>query len=374
MMPDTTTEMPSRPAAPGDRRRDFLRLAAWCALVLAAPLLILRDYGIQAVTPDATPAPVEKRRGSPDVGAETIDVQATIAEIREARPDYIGIGNSMMFTRLGKTPAAMNEITGRKFYFIYKSGSDTPMWFLTLKNIIAASGVRPKLVFFFIRDNELTTSYVGRDRDASPYLTSLRGRDEPELDAFMKKTAGQDVVVGRVDHWLGSMFSFPRQNEEMTRRVTDLAMDLGGAGMPKKELRFLLSDRFALDRLRGDAAGDQPVADALSLMTSSHEEGVKASLLPDMLRVAEKCGTRLLFFRVKKRPDAATQLPKEPGGMREYADFLGGWLGEHGALFFDESYDLSIHLDDYQEGSHIKPGRIDWYRRYFWQRMEGVFP
>lgn len=341
----------------------------WCAACLAAPPLVLRDGPREADLPAA-----EEPAGRRNAGADTINVRAVIAELRAAQPEYIGIGNSMMYTRLGKTPDAISALTGRKFFFIHKGGSDTPMWFLTLKNIVAASGVRPKAVFFFVRDNELTTPYVGRDRSASPYLKSLRGEHEPELDAFMLKTQSNAAVVGRVDRFLESAYAFPATNELMTRRVTDLAMDLGGGGVPKKELRFALSARFGLERLRGDAGTDFAKEDALSLMTTGYQESINASLLPGMLRLAEACGTRLLFFRVKKRPDAETHLPEEPEAMRDYADFLQGWLNERGGIFFDETYDTSIRLTDYLEGSHIRPERMEWYCDYFWKRMKGVFP
>lgn len=350
-------------------RRSVARLLIWCLVCLAAPPLLLRE----SPSPEEVPV-AEERGGRRSAAADSIDVRAVIEELRQTKPDYIGIGNSMMYTRLGSEPDAMSALAGRKFFFINKGGSDTPVWFLTLKNIVAASGARPRAVFFFIRDNELTTPYIGRDRGASPYLRSLRGEQEPELDAFMQRTQSDTAVVGRIDRWLEGAYSFPLVRERMTRRVTDLAMDLGGIGATKKAQRFALSARFGLEHLRGDVGADIPLTDDLNLMTSSYQGTTESSLLPEMMRVAKECGTRLLFFRVKRRPDAKTHLPEEPEAMRDYADFLKGWLAEREGIFFDETYDESIRLTDYLDGDHIRPERQEWYRDYFWKRMKGVFP
>ena len=99
-----------------------------------------------------------------------------------------------------------------------------------------------------------------------------------------------------------------------------------------------------------------------------------SSFLPPIMEVAREHGFKLLFFRVKRRPDAVTNLPEEPAAMRDYARFLDGWMKQQGGLFFDETYDLSIRLSDYLDGDHIRPERLDWYRGYFWERMHGVIP
>lgn len=309
------------------------------------------------------------------VGADTIDVRAVIAELQASQPDYIGIGNSMMFTRLGKTPEAMNALTGKKFFFIYKNGSDTPVWYLTLKNVVAASGVRPKAVLLFVRDNELTAPYSGRGEGLSnAYLKSVSLPDEPVLERFVKQSQASAPVAGQLDGLLTSAFAFPEWREVMTRRLTDLAMDIGGGGAPKKAQHFALTARFGLEHLRGDIGSDMAMTDQRSLTSSSYAESTQASLLPEILKLCRQCGARLIVCRIKRRPDAVTHLPEEPAAMRDYASYMQQWLESQNATFFDETYDLSIQLSDYLDGDHIKPERIDWYRTYFWQRMGGQFP
>jgi len=363
---DTITGPPVQPTTD---KRSAARLLIWCVVCLATPLLLLRE----SPSPEEVPV-AEAGGGRRSASADSLDVRAVIEELRQAKPDYIGIGNSMMFTRLGKKPDEISALTGRKFFLITKGGTDTPAWYLTLKNVVAASGVRPKAVFLFIRDNELTTPYFGNDKESPVYLQSLRGEHEPELDSYMMKSRSESgsAMTGKVSRWLDELYSFPGWQERMSRHMMDTAMDVGGFGATKKAQRFALSARFGLDHLRGDVPAD--MADDLNLMTSSYKETTESSLLPEMMRVAKECGTRLLFFRVKRRPDAKTHLPEEPEAMRDYADFLKGWLAEREGIFFDETYDESIRLTDYLDGDHIRPERQEWYRDYFWKRMKGVFP
>lgn len=368
MTSDTSPDTQPQPPAGSSRFRDAVRLVVWCVVCLAAPLVFLRgDPPTMEPEERADDQPDEKRR----IGADTINVKAAIEELRAAKPDCIGIGNSMMYTRLGKTPEAMSALAGRKFFFLYKNGSDTPVWYLTLKNIVAASGVRPRAVLFFIRDNELTAPFAAKD-DLSSYSNSLEVGREPELERFMRKSrGGQD---GRVDHWLEDMYSFAEWKARMSHRLTDVAMDLGGGGSPKKSQRFALSARFSLENLRGDVGADVPLPEEFNLVTGSFDEVASSSLLPEILRIVKECGTRLIVFRVKRRPDEQTHLPEEPGAMRSYSDFLNRWLRDRGASYYDETYDTSIRLTDYLDGDHIRPERLDWYRDYFWKRMKGEFP
>jgi len=343
---------------------------AWLVISIGGAAALLSIDPTKAPEPPVADAASERRK----VGADRIDVAAAIQDLRDANPEIIGIGNSMMFTRLGKTPQAMAQLTGRKFHFIYKNGSDAPVWFLTLKNVVAASGVKPKAVVLFVRDNELTTPFFGEDREESYYLLSLRGEAEPELDAFMGRQLAEQGTSEQAEEWLEQWLAFPEWRDVMTRRITDIAMDLGGGGMPKKAQRFALSARFDLEHLRGDVQSDSSQPDELDAMTTGYAETISSSLLPSMVKLCDKMGARLIVFRVKRRPDEETHLPEEPSAMPGYAAFMKTWMEQHGGAFFDETYDLSIKLEDYLDGDHIRPGRLQWYQEYFWQRTGGLFP
>ncbi len=353
-----------------------IRLLVWCVLCAGLPVLLMRGERTKKGVPAALHSPIAQ---------EVIDVKKTIAELQAARPEYIGIGNSMLYTRLGKTPGAMNTLTGRKFFFIIKNGSSSAAWYLTLKNVVAASGVHPRLVFFFIRDNDLTSPFFRTAGDYAVYLNSLRGPQEPVLDDLLHAPPAKQGVVGRLSERLngpGGLYSFPAWDEKIPRHLIDMAMDMGSAGAPKTEMRSSLSARFAIEHLRGDMAADLPAPgsgdgyapDSYNDLNGNYVDSEKRSFLPAMMQVAEKHGLKLLFFRVKRRPDASGNVTDEPPELRPYAQHLQHWIEERGGLFHDESYDPTIPREAYRDGDHIGEEHMDWYRKYFWQRMSSVFP
>ncbi len=340
----------------------LLRLILWLLACTLGSWLLLRGGPPMPGNEDG-----RKAKTGAHAEADVIDLSAQRTQLRAANPEFVGIGNSMMFTRLGMTPEAISRLTGRRFHFIYKPGSDAPVWYLLMKNVVAASEMHPKAIFLFVRDNELTAPYGGRPSVSNAYWKSLHAPEDPNVQLFMKRgQAGK--TSGVVDQWLDDTLAIPEWREQMTRRVADTAMDLVG-GASKKAQHMALSARFNLNHLRGDLVTGLPQTDAADLASAGYAESFQASLLPDMLRTAEACGAKLFVFRIKRRPDARTNLPEEPAAMKEYADALRQWLGQRGAMFFDETYDQSIHLSDYLDGDHISPERLDWYREYFWQRV-----
>lgn len=358
--------------------RDLGRLMILCVLCLAVPVLLLR-----IVKPKKDPTAIVVIRS--DVAQDVRDVPKTIAELKAANPDYVAIGNSMLYTRLGKTPEKMNALTGKKFFFIVKNGSSSAAWYMTLKNIVAASGVKPKLVFFFIRDNDLTSPFFRTAGSYATYLNSLRGPHEPVLDEMLRVPPVKQGLVGTISRRLngaGGLCSFPAWDEKFPRQLIDLSMDVGGGGVSKTVLRSTLSARFAVEHLRGDLAADLPAPgsgdgyapDSYNDLNGNYHEAEEHSFLPAMMQVAKDHGLKLLFFRIKRRPDDQGHVTDEPPELPAYAQHLQRWIEERGGLFFDETYDPSIPRTIYQDGDHVAEDHMDWYRTSFWQRTSRLFP
>jgi hypothetical protein len=367
----------------------FIRLLAWCLFCAAAPVLFLTTGKPKPVVrvPDR---PVQEP-GDPapalSMGTEGLDVASAINQLQAEKPDYIAIGNSMVFSRLGMTPEEMNGLTGRKFSFIFRGGSTPAAWYLTLKHVVAASGIHPRLVFFFFRDTELTDQPPAPASNGASHSTgppkSPAARElqpsPPEQDKFL------EGAVDVASRWLSGpkgLYNFSLRRDTTQRRVTNAAMLMGGGTRSETWNRQSLTDRFSLDHLRSDVPSDMAAGDAdgdASADTCKPPDGNYASpgessLLPLLMQVAAEQKFKLLFFRVKRRPLAGSGVAPEPREMRPYQERLRQWIGEHGGLFFDESQDPAIRLEAYNDGDHISEARRDWYRKYFWQRMSSLFP
>ena len=353
------------------------------------PLLLLRG-GRPA--PAAAQSAKPSGQGVVDTAQTTggapggLDVKAVIARLRAEQPEYIAIGNSMMFSRFDMTPEKLNALTGHKFFFILRGGSTTAAWYLTLKNVVAASGVHPKLIFFFFRNTELTSPYANTTGQHAAYLNSLRGPSEPVVDDLLRPPPARggfvDGTVDLVSGWLSGpkgWYNFSAGREDMQRRVTNLAMRAGGV---KTGNRQEVTDRFSLDHLRydvpadiADGQGKDESFDPYQSLSTDYVNPEARSFLPPIMELAREQGFKLLFFRVKRRPEAeGGTVSIEPHEMRGYVQRLQRWIEERGGLFFDETYDPAIRLDIYNDGDHVGEEHRDWYRKYFWQRMSSIFP
>ncbi len=370
-----------------------VRLAAWGILCIGGSLLLLRNHK-QAHAVEAVERPALTREQPLEANVcaamDALDVQGAIDRLRSTRPEYVGIGNSMLFTRLGRTQAEVeqfNKLTGHNFCFILRGGSASAAWYLTLKNVVAASGVRPRMVFFFFRDTELTSPNANTTGKFAGYLNSLRGASEPVLDRLLQLAPVNegwfDGTVNRTAWWLtgpGGVFNYSSQADKIQQRLTRIAMQAGGGRILKTKGQKVLTDRFALDRLRPDLAADMAWPDdgnndPNATFSTQFFNQEQASFLPAMMDVARENGIKLLFFRVKRRPEADGGVTaSEPDQMRGYVKRLQHWIEERGGLLYDETYDPNIRLEAYNDGDHIGEGHRDWYRKYFWQRVAPMFP
>lgn len=321
------------------------------------------------------------------VSADGLDMGTAITRLRAEKPEYIAIGNSMIFSRLGTTPEKMNQLSGHKFSFILRGGSTPGAWYLTLKHVVAASGIHPKLVFFFCRDTELTSPYANTNDLHTAYLNSLR-RPQDRLTGAPRTPVVQKRffrdAVDRVSQFLNGqdgIYNFSTRPDLVQGRITNAAMRAGYGRRVMDGDRRSLTERFGLDHLRPDVPGDMPNVNAESTddtyqpTTSLYVSPNDSSLLPRLMELAEEHGFKLLFFRVKRRPEAqGGTVTIEPPEMRGYVQRLQLWLEKRDALFYDETYDPAIRLEAYNDGDHVGEEHRDWYRRYFWQRMASVFP
>ena len=298
-------------------------------------------------------------------GADAIDVPTAIRYVQQENPAFIGIGNSMLFTRLGKSPEAMTKLTGKPFVFLLRGGSKSAIWYLLLKNVVAASGVKPKAVFLFVRDDELTASLVGSEDNDSPFLLSLRRESEPELDRLMGLSGGKQDgnYIKQFTNWC----ALDEWQKQASARLVNLALDAGSGGLQKKAMRTIFNDRFSLEHLRGDVNTDQ--ADGGASLPSTLSDDFSGTTLDEILKVAEQHSLKLAVVRIKRRPNEQGIVADENPQMPAYAAKLKTVIERRGGVFLDETYDPAIHLSDYLDSDHIRAERQDWYRNYFWERM-----
>lgn len=338
------------------RRRQALSLAV---VVAGAVLLPLGLRAINAALPGAgvrssylptleTPRP-----------REPFD-EAGAAAMREARPEFVVIGDSMAGVRID--PRHLSRVTGRSVAGLFQQGSPVAFWYLQLKNMVVDNGltsVRGAVIFF--RDDQLTTQV----QVTGPILDRVARDYEPELDrALAAHRLGRFADVHRAAR---AIYQF-----DLTRVWLEPRLHRAPAAFapsPQELLDTINTRMFAIDRLRAFEAADLPQAQDAVLDFAAH---VERSLLPELFRLAERANIRLAFIRVQRRPTEAGP-PPQSGALQDYLDDLRAYVTARGAYYHDDYGDPEQPLAVYADGDHLRADQRLPYSERFARRHAAFF-
>jgi hypothetical protein len=281
-------------------------------------------------------------------------------------PGWVVIGDSMAGTRIDER--RLGELAGRPVAPLLQAGSGSAFWYLALKNWVIASGIKPRVVFIFFRDTNLTNLMFRLDEQFRWSIDMVAGEREDELDAVLASwTSGP---------WYRVHDAVARVYEgERARRWMEPALTTAPARVmiPSRRRRSALLEninaRFGLDHLRSMEGADIQAAEDRD---ADFDRDVNRSVLPLMLRDARNAGLTLCLVRVQRRP-VGGRPPAQSRAMRRYVNELREYIEAHGGVFRDDTGDPALTLDMYEDGDHIaRPAR----RRYteiFFERLRPLF-
>lgn len=289
-----------------------------------------------------------------------------IENLRYGKPAWVFIGDSMMGTRID--PIQLGEISSTHdelVSFLYHPATGPAWWYLAFKNHLVASGVKPRVVFVFFRDTNLTDTLFRLDSLYGNALDEVALPQEPELDALVEARRGgwrarvhtaavrayeSDVATGWIEPGVRRWF--------VNWRFPD----------PADRLRFdrSLNERFDLANLRADVAAD--FSDANDAADFARD--LPTSVLPLMIDLAKQHGIQLCFVRVQRRPSGNVPPPQSPN-LERYVSDLKTWLTANGALFHDDWGDPEQPEPIYADGDHVRDRRH--YTALFRRRLDPLF-
>ncbi len=334
-----------------------LVIAAALTLPLGLPVLNLLAPPA-AVAPSYLPSIEEPRVREP------FDEEAA-ATLREARPDYAVIGDSMAGTRI--VPGHLSRLVGgRGVAALLHPGSSVAYWYLAFKNLIVENPpVRVKTAIFFFRDDQLTLAF----QRVTPGVLDRVARDhEPVLDGVLAANAlGTSAGIHRL---VQSAYDANRARDWMVPALTHAPAAVAAPGQnPAAFLESMNSRMFSLETLRQTAAADLPPSAEENL---DFNLMVGRSILPEILSLAQAGGVRVAFIRVQRRPSAQGP-PAQPEPLVQYIRDLRRYLADHGAYFQDEWGDPDQPLSIYADGDHVaREARIPYTERFF-QKARRLF-
>jgi hypothetical protein len=341
------------PSTPGTQMRlrivrrwlSLLALAASVLLIFGAPVLLLGRA----------------------VASKTPFDSETVVALRESKPDYVFIGNSMLDSRIDTE--YLGALTGGTVVNLWDGGGKSAIWYLRLKNQVIASGIDPNRLFVFFRDRSLTEPMERSDGRYGELIERYSLTSEPEFESIMAQNA---TAWERVTHPIVSVYDPGNRREQAEALVGKLSasamnprMALAAVGVltgqdgsrerygaeldEYNDLRNRTNSAFGPETRRASSESETD-----STGGADFDSSVDSSFLPLMLRDANDAGIALVFVRVKRRSEADGLLPRDRALVDYMAD-LEAYVKTHGGGYVDMSSEPSITTQLYLNGDHIDP-------------------
>ena len=286
-----------------------------------------------------------------------------IGQLTTLAPGVVVIGDSMAGTRINER--LLGSLSGLRVAPLLHAGSGSSFWYLALKNWVIASRVKPRIVFIFFRDTNLTDIMFRLDDDYRWSLGMVALDREDELNTVVQ--AALDGQFYRAHQAVDAAYhaANARQSVEPLLSRAPAAWVSGPQG--QGDLLASANDRFGLTHLRVMDSADMATDHGVDFAAS-----VDRSVLPLMLRDARQAGLKLCFVRVRRRPIGG-QAPVQSPALLRYARDLRAYVQSHGGILHDETNDAEITLDMYEDGDHIARHARDRYTRLFFERLRLLF-
>jgi hypothetical protein len=336
-------------------------IAQLCALIA---LMLLVPFGLRVLNarfagPALPPSYLPSLEGPRQRGPFDRD---PIEQLAELKPAYVVIGDSMAGTRVHTTRLA--ELTGRPAAPLLQAGSGSVYWYLALKNWVIASGVRPRVVFIFFRDTNLTDVMFRLDEGFRWNIDRVASEQEPEVDAVIAARTG--ALRHRFRSAVDAAYGADRARLWLLPGLPDR---LARAVVPSRRQRagFIrdMNARFDFMHVRPFEAAD--LAEAVD-READFGRYVDRSVLPLMLRDAKATGMTLCFVRVQRRP-IGNRPPEQSRALQNYIARLRTYIESNGGIFHDDTGDPNLPLEMYEDGDHVNEAWRPRYTENLYQRL-----
>lgn len=290
-----------------------------------------------------------------------------IADLQTLKPSYVFIGDSMLGTRID--PGYLAGLTGQDVALLARAGTGSAYWYLAFKNYLIASGMRPKVTFFFFRDLNMTDPLF---RLTGPYRWSIdevAEAREPALDdVIATRTRG---AWFRVHNLVNAWYDVDRANAWAERQLYDGPARLWTDDDPSRRqwLDTLNYDLMGLEKLRPMAAADLQAAEDAE---ADFAENMPRSVLPLIVDLAKQHNLHVCFVRVQRRP-VNNRPPPQSERLEQYVEDFRRYAEANGMSLHDDTGDPAQTLAMYEDGDHIARAHRQRYTRQFRVNLNPLF-
>jgi hypothetical protein len=294
--------------------------------------------------------------------------------LQEKRPDFVFIGNSMLWSRIDDAYLE-HLLDGKKVYSIVNFAGLSAIHYLSFKYLFLPANITPKKVFIFFRSNQFI---LPRMRTTGPLIQKTVQRLTPAPDPVYEQIVHcrSRSITDTVYDTLLNIFPVAATQENIRGQLSEIALfmastwQLDGEEISQKQQNILTqtNERFSFTNgsLRADL--DTETKEKEETINNSYDFNgrVADSFLPHILQLAEDSGISLVFVRVQERPNKKGAIP-DPPVLQTYMEDLQKYLTEHDAYLYDFSGDPELPLSAYHDGDHIKDQKK--YTELFFRRV-----
>jgi hypothetical protein len=288
-----------------------------------------------------------------------------IEQLKYQNPTYVFVGDSMLWTRID--PQYLGDLAGNEqVAFLQHAGTGPAWWYLAIKNYLIPSQTKPRVVFIFFRDTNLTDTLFRATGNFRWALDEVAREHEATLDRIIASRLSG--AWHRVVAAINGAYAVDRIVQVSDVLVRQLPMRAVVAPEALEDFEHQLNEFFSIDALRPFTQAD--IDEDADRMDFAGDLGT--SVLPEMFRLARVAGYRLCFVRVQRRP-LGRKPPAQSPALRHYLEDLETYLRANGAEYYDEYGDPDYPETVYADGDHIRSEFRTRYTELFRQKLDPLF-
>jgi hypothetical protein len=266
-----------------------------------------------------------------------------IRDMEAQQSDFVFIGNSMMRSRID--PNYILSASGKKAYRIDAGPSFVGSWYLWLKNFVAVAKIKPKRVFLFFTDEQLTSTNFWLSVSDAEKIESVMRFQEPVYDRLVRNK--QSSLYSNILEHIHRFYARSDIQEPVRQRIANFLMQRISSGSyedTKNEINNYLKTvgrRKAFDVIHDPNFRPRDVP---MTTTEAFSVALTKSFLVPIVQVAKENNLPLCFFRIRRSP---MQRREGEPKFQEYLRSLEAYFKANDVCYIDESGDTDVTDDMY---------------------------
>jgi hypothetical protein len=274
-----------------------------------------------------------------------------LERLRAERPGIVLIGDSLVHAAID--PQLLEkELGDGKVEMIWRGGAASAAWYLSLRNYIVASGIKPRWVCIFFNYDLLTNASFRTTATYRAFLESLTQGDDPVMQEILGDESKRETPLQRIVNFLYPLNERRHHYQERISRFAYRTESLVGPkvkGLPRR-----VNEIFDVARLRQETLPQTPEAVAARSLQFSADP--RENFLPHIVKTARDADIPICFVRVRPNPGPNNEFQETPQ-LRVYVAELRRWIEGEGAVFIDTTSNKKLRPEMYlrPDDDHIGP-------------------